>query len=72
LVEFSASEDAMLPSQDLEGRPHVSYLAYHGWRLGVPLEEFLEVTRRCYGSEGVKLWRDMAEQGPAQSRDKGP
>ncbi|MGD8562898.1 MAG: transglutaminase-like domain-containing protein [Desulfarculaceae bacterium] len=72
LVEFSASEDAMLPSQDLEGRPHVSYLAYHGWRLGVPLEEFLEVTRRCYGSEGVKLWRDMAEQGPAQSKDKGP
>jgi hypothetical protein len=49
LVEFNPTIDALLPAVDLQGRPHVSYLAYHGWRLGVPLAEFAEITDRYYG-----------------------
>lgn len=59
LVEFDGSGDALLPVDDLAGRPHVTYLAYHGWRLGVPLEEFLEVTVRNYGANAVKDWDEM-------------
>jgi transglutaminase-like putative cysteine protease len=57
LVEFSAEVDALLPSTDLAGQPHVAYLRQHGWRLGVPLEEFLGVTVERYGSEGLESWK---------------
>ncbi len=56
LVEFNPAGDALLPATDLQGRPHVSYLAYHGWRMGVPLEEFSEVTDRYYGAGSMADW----------------
>lgn len=56
LVEFDPTADALLPATDLEGRPHVTYLAYHGWRLGVPLDEFSEVTDRHYGAGAMTAW----------------
>lgn len=56
LVEFDPAGDALLPALDLKGRPHVTYLAYHGWRLGVPLEEFSEVTDRRYGAGAMAAW----------------
>lgn len=56
LVEFDPAGDALLPETDLQGRPHVSYLAYHGWRLGVPLAEFSEVTDRLYGEGSMARW----------------
>jgi transglutaminase-like putative cysteine protease len=56
LVEFDPMADALLPATDLKGRPHVTYLAYHGWRLGVPLAEFSEVTDRRYGAGAMAAW----------------
>jgi transglutaminase-like putative cysteine protease len=65
LVEFSAEANALLPATDLAGQPHITYLRYHGWRLGVPLEEFLGVTVEHYGQEGLEDWkaRSLARGG---------
>ena len=60
LVEFDPQADALLPATDLEGKPHISYLRYHGWRLGVPLDEFMAVTRGHYGSDIVEGWKRLA------------
>lgn len=62
LVEFDGRTDALLPATDLAGRPHVSYLAYHGWRLGVPLAEFMAQGQARYGDQGFSGWRRMAEE----------
>lgn len=66
LVEFTGTGDAMLPATDLAGQPHVTYLRYHGWRLGVPLEEFLAATVKHYGQQGLEDWkaRSQARGGP--------
>jgi transglutaminase-like putative cysteine protease len=53
LVEFNPTTDALLPAVDLQGRPHVSYLTYHGWRLGVPLTEFISITDYYYGEGSI-------------------
>ena len=60
LVEFDPQADALLPATDLEGQPHISYLRYHGWRLGVPLEEFMAVTVEHYGAGIVEGWKRLA------------
>jgi hypothetical protein len=56
LVEFDPLGDALLPATDLKGRPHVSYLAYHGWRMGVPLDEFCAETDQHYGAGAMARW----------------
>lgn len=65
LVEFNPAGDALLPADDLAGRPHVSYLAYHGWRLGVPLEEFTQVTIHHHGPAAMTDWDQMHRQALA-------
>lgn len=60
LVEFAPDRDLLLPETDLAGQPHISYLAYHGWRLGVPLEEFLAVVMEKHGREGLEGWKRLA------------
>ena len=70
LVEFDPQESAMLPATDLAGRPHVEYTNYRGWRLGVPLEEFLESILIYSGPILLEGWRKLTEQGPP-NQDKG-
>lgn len=62
LVEFSAEANMLLPATDQEGRPHVEYLHYRGWRLGVPLEEFFQVNMEKCGSEVIDAWRALVRQ----------
>ncbi len=72
LVEFSPRAHAMLPDSDLAGRPHVSYLRYHGWRLGVPLDEFLATMKEKYGRQAVALWEAataLYEKNGRQGKD---
>jgi hypothetical protein len=60
LVEFSPEADALLPATDLSGRPHVTYLRYHGWRTGMPVKEFLKVTAQAYAIKDIKTWQTLA------------
>ncbi len=68
LVEFDPVHDALLPETDLAGRPHVEYLHYHGWRLGVPLDEFIAVNTQNCGQEAMDAWRELARQAVAEQR----
>ena len=65
VVEFTAGQDALLPATDLLGRPHVEYLNYHGWRQGVPLEEFIDHNTRACGKEAMDLWRQAGREAVA-------
>lgn len=62
LVEFDPQGDTLLPSHDLEGRRHVEYLRYHGWRTGVPLEEFIAANTAGCGQEAMDIWRRLARE----------
>lgn len=61
LVEFDERGAAMLPETDLAGRPHISYLKKHGWRVGVPVEEILQAWLATYGEQRVGRWIEMVE-----------
>ena len=65
LVEFSPETDALLPATDLAGRPHIEYLRYHGWRAGMPLQEFLKVTAESYNVPDIETWQTLSSpNGP--------
>lgn len=70
LVAFSPETDALLPVTDQLGRPHVEYLTYRGWRLGVPLDEFIKVNTANCGQEAMDTWRGMAleTEGPEKPK----
>lgn len=59
LVEFIPGQDLVLPATDLEGRPHVTYLKYRGWRLGVPLQEAVDYIVEHTGPQGMDHWRAL-------------
>jgi transglutaminase-like putative cysteine protease len=66
LVMFSPDADGLLPATDLAGRPHVEYIRYRGWRLGVPLDEFIEVNTAKLGREAMDAWRVFTRQTNAK------
>ena len=73
LVEFDPKADALLPSTDLSGRPHITYLRYHGWRAFMPVEEFLKVTAESYGIENIRSWQTLAaREDPPPAGEEAP
>ena len=70
LVEFSPEADALLPATDLSDRPHITYLRYHGWREGMALQEFLEVTAESYKVPDIQTWKTLASRGGAWPAEK--
>lgn len=71
LVEFSPDADGLLPATDQEGRPHVEYLYYRGWRMEVPLEEFIQVNVEKCGPQVIDAWRSLVRQASPAPRHKG-
>ena len=51
LVDFDGQNDAMLPADDLAGRPHIIYLRHHFTSAGVPLAEILAAWEKVYGPQ---------------------
>jgi transglutaminase-like putative cysteine protease len=47
-LEFDGREDSLFHPYDVEGRPHMEYLRDRGPATDVPVEEILEIFRRCY------------------------
>jgi transglutaminase-like putative cysteine protease len=62
LVEFNGRENAMLPAEDLQGRPHVAYLKSHFSSPGVPLNRIMEAWETVYGPERMADWRRNLEK----------
>jgi len=47
-LEFNGREDSLFHPYDVEGRRHMEYLRDRGPATDVPVEEILEIFRRCY------------------------
>ena len=47
-VEFDGKHDAMLPSHDLDGKPHIEYLQDHGCYENFPLDEIYDAWSQAY------------------------
>ena len=47
-LEFDGREDSLFHPYDVEGRRHMEYLRDRGPATDVPVEEILEIFRRCY------------------------
>ncbi|MFZ5867143.1 MAG: transglutaminase-like domain-containing protein [Thermodesulfobacteriota bacterium] len=65
-VEFDGEHDAVLPSHDLNGKPYVTYIKYHGSFADLPLDEVLLGWDRTYGPERVRAWREAFEAAQDQ------
>jgi len=63
LVEFDGQNNAMLPADDLAGRPHITYLRQHFTSAGVPLNEILAAWEKVYGPDRLAAWRADQEAG---------
>ena len=62
LVEFNGRDNAMLPADDLSGRPHIKYLRSHFSSPGVPLDIIMEAWEAYYGPERMARWRKNLEE----------
>ena len=50
-VEFDGKHDALLPSHDLDGNPHIEYLQDHGRYENIPLDKINDAWTQAYGLE---------------------
>ncbi|MBM3141849.1 MAG: transglutaminase domain-containing protein [Chloroflexi bacterium] len=50
-VEFDGKHDALLPSHDLDGNPHIEYLQDHGRYENIPLDKIYDAWTQAYGLE---------------------
>ena len=62
-VEFDGVNSAILHKYDRQGNLHIEYVANHGTRADVPLDELLAAWNRVYGKERVDGWKKMFEDG---------
>ncbi|MBC2717299.1 MAG: transglutaminase domain-containing protein [Desulfobacteraceae bacterium] len=61
LLEFNGREDAVFPSHDLNGKPYVDYMKYHGSFADLPLNDLVQAFRKIYGEDRVDFWIEMLE-----------
>lgn len=61
LVEFDGEHDAMLPATTLDGSEHITYTAYHGWRLELPLSEMMDAWLELCGEDCLLAWRRQGQ-----------
>lgn len=62
VVEFNGRDNAMLPAEALDGRPHIRYLRTHFTSAGIPLDRILESWVAFYGEQRMADWRGNLEK----------
>ncbi len=70
-VEFDGKHDAMLPSHDLDGNPHIEYLQDHGHYDNIPLDEIYDAWTKAYGIESREGLNQLIEAQEAQMKGPG-
>ena len=56
VVEFTGREDAMLPTQTLEGKPYIEYIEHYGHFADLPLDFITERTSKIWGWD-KRAWK---------------
>jgi transglutaminase-like putative cysteine protease len=66
-LEFDGRSDSVFHAYDTAGRRHMEYVADHGWRDDLPLDELLAAMRRHYpGLHGDAAGGDFAAEAAAE------
>jgi len=61
-VEFDGKTPAILPQEDLKGRPHIDYLKYHQLFHNLPMEQIREKYKDSYTYENTDIMGGSDEQ----------
>jgi transglutaminase-like putative cysteine protease len=65
-VEFDGHRDAVLPSRDRSGRPHIAYIRRHGCFPDLPFERIMAAFARAYASVNLERWQMAARKNASQ------
>ncbi len=60
-VEFDGKNDAIFPSHNMDGKLHIEYVADHGHRVDVPVDEILAAWLKHYGIAARERWNRLKE-----------
>ncbi len=67
-VEFDGKNDAIFPSHNMDGKLHIEYVADHGHRVDVPVDEILAAWLKHYGMAAQERLNRLKELEKAQER----
>ena len=67
-VEFDGKHNAMLPSHDLDGNPHIEYLKDHGCYDNLPLDEIYDAWSQAYSMGSREKLHRFIEAQEAQGK----
>lgn len=66
-VEFDGRNNAIFPTHNLDGKPHIEYVADRGTYEDLPLDEILEAFDKLYSlQETLEGWNDLIAQETAK------
>jgi transglutaminase-like putative cysteine protease len=67
-LEFNGREDSLFQPYDGDNRKFMEYVEYHGTYTDVPVSTIMTEWSKTYGSERVRSWIKMFEQGERPHR----
>jgi len=71
-VEFDGKNDAMFHSHNLDGKLHIEYVADHGCREDVPVDEIFAAWEQHYGLKAQERLNHFIEAEKAKNKRKSP
>ena len=67
-VEFDGKNDAIFPSHNMDGKLHIEYVADHGHRVDVPVDEILAAWWKHYGPAARERLNRLKESEKANEK----
>ena len=61
-VDFDGYNPAVFHSHDLNGHPHIEYIADHGYFADLPFKKMLDTFRNAYSEDMISRWKDSSFQ----------
>jgi len=65
-VEFDGKNDAVLPSHNLDGKPHIEYVQDHGYYDDLPFDKIINLRIQTLGADIFQRLRQAIEARKAQ------
>jgi hypothetical protein len=69
-VEFDGKNDAIFPSHNMDGKLHIEYVADHGHRVDVPVDEILAAWLKYYGMAAQERLNRLKELEKAKKKKR--
>lgn len=66
-LEFNGLEDSIFHAFGVDNRKFMEYLAHHGERADIPVDEIVAAWKAEYGADRVQKWIENIERSPERS-----